>query len=92
MTVLSERDLQPYRELVCSVIRQAVQDLSFRSSPSDMPPRGRGQLSYESLSEFERRIRAEASEWLKGPDCQNWCEFLGIDHKAVVERVKEGKP
>jgi broad specificity phosphatase PhoE len=88
---MNASDFLPYRDLLVHIIKQAVLDLSYRAHSWEFPPKRRGQLDAESLKEYTDRVRAEAADWLRGDVCQDWCEFLEVDHGAVVKRVTGAK-
>ena len=85
---MTEHDI---RELIASVIKQAVLDLSYRCQEYECAPSRRGALGTRSFAKHERGVRAEAAEWLRGDVCKDYCEFLEIDHGAVARRARGGK-
>lgn len=89
---MTRDEFLPYMTLAAAIIHQAVSDLSYTVHDYDRPPRRRGQLGGARYHEHAREVRAEASEWLRGEVCGGWCEMLGVDHGAVVNRIMGEKP
>lgn len=98
-----EMDDKAAGELLASALDRAVKDLELlrakgparfewelrrmRRGRSEERARWRTSGQYMNAVDLERIL--EAPDWVRGQQCSDWCEFVGLDHEGFVEELAE---